>query len=86
MNGGFRVVVGSPREYEELVAEIYIGDEFVGLLSQEEGLDSTVFEIAPRNLVLKVPLAIFEEALAHAKRRLWDLRKRRGSADQDTGE
>jgi len=75
MNSEFRVTVCSLPDYEELVAEIYVGDEFVALLSQEAGPEAIRMEISPSNAPIKVELATFEEALAHAKNRLWELRK-----------
>lgn len=75
MKSDFKITVGSLPDYEDLVAEIYIGEEFVGLLSQEAGPDAIALEIAPANPPLKVDLVTFEEALAHAKKRLAELRK-----------
>ena len=71
----FRVTVCSLPDYEDLVAEIYIGDEFVALLSQERGPDAMAVEIAPRRTPFTTDLSTFEEAMSHAKKRLWELRK-----------
>ena len=75
----YRIDVGSLPDHEELVAEIYVDDEFVGLLSQESGPGHTLFEIGPiaDSVCLKVNLVVFEQALAHAKARLKQLDKRR---------
>lgn len=35
MNGFYRITVCSLPDYENLVAEIYIHDKFIGLISQE---------------------------------------------------
>jgi hypothetical protein len=60
------------------VAEIYVDDRFVGLLSQEQGPEQTIFEAGPIDVSpLKMDLAVFEAALAHAKLRLFELMKRR---------
>ena len=76
MNGGFKITVGSLPDYDDLVAEIYIGEEFIGLISQEAGPDAIAFEVAPVESSLKIDLGTFEAALAHAKKRLIELRKR----------
>ncbi len=70
MKDSFRIVVGSLPDYEELVAEIYINEQFIGLISQEGGRDQTMIEIKMPDHVFKFPLAILEAALAEAKRRL----------------
>jgi len=74
----FRVDVASLPEFEELVAEIYVDDHFIGLLSQESGPDYTLFEIEQTkgSAPVKVELTTFEAALAHAKARLKRLEKR----------
>jgi hypothetical protein len=78
MSKAYKITVCSLPDYEQLVAEIYLGDEFVGLLSQEKGPEKTMIEInvtgAQRSS--KWELALFEQALDEAKQRLsklgWD--------------
>jgi hypothetical protein len=79
----YRIDVASLPDFEELVAEIYIDDHFVGLLSQESGPNRTVFELGPTkdSVPLKVDLAVFEQALAHAKARLKKMERRRPIGD-----
>ncbi len=81
----FRIDVTSPAEFDELVAEIYIHDEFVGLLSQESGPGHTVLELGPirGDVVMKLDLAVFEEALNSAKARLQKLPKREQRSDDE---
>lgn len=77
MSGFYHVTVGSLPEYEDLVAEIYINGKFVGLLSQEAGLEHLTLELASTDETapVKIDLAIWERAILEAKERLWALRK-----------
>lgn len=77
MTGFFHVTVVSLPSYNELVAEIYVNDKFVGLLSQENGPENTLLELAVSNVSEqpKISLRTFEKALEEAKQRLFDLRK-----------
>jgi hypothetical protein len=73
----FRIDVGSGQEHEDLTAEIYYGDEFVGLLTQESGFDSLEFVFHPRDdgKPWSFQYEEFLRALSEARQRLWDLRK-----------
>jgi hypothetical protein len=77
MSGFYHVKVGSLTDYEQLIAEIYINDQFVGRLSQEAGPEQTLLELAaaPGQRPVRLELGAFEKALAEAKQRLWDLRR-----------
>lgn len=76
MNNSYKVIVCSDVNYEELIAEIYIDDNFIALLSQEEGDTKTKIEFFSNGVEkLSVDLNIFEEALNYAKQRLGDMRK-----------
>lgn len=74
----FRIDIGSDIDYEDLVAIIYYKDQFVAQLSQEEGFAKLVIEL-PSAMNCKKPIIVqlqeFEEAIAHAKKRLWELRR-----------
>jgi hypothetical protein len=74
-NPAFKVLVASPPEYERLVAEIYFGDLFVALLSQERDDGSIDIELADCSLdqtmvCRKVHLERFLEAIETARRGL----------------
>lgn len=72
----FHIDVGSDQKHEDLVAEIYYDDEYVGMITQESGFDSLDLEIGGKisnSWIFKYD--DFIEALAKAKQRLWDLRK-----------
>ena len=77
VNPNFRVDILFPDEYQEMIAEVYFQDEFVCLITQEDGSESTDIEIgsAQTNKSFKFRLAEFEDALAFAKKRLWELRE-----------
>jgi len=73
----FSIDVGSDQEHEDLVAEIYYGDEFVGMLTQESGFDSMEVEICSRKSSdpWTFKYEDFIRALKEGRQRLWDLRK-----------
>jgi hypothetical protein len=75
MTHSHRVLVCSLPEYEELVAELYINDRFVGLVSQEGGPEHLALEL-PLSDSLKIELAVFERALTDARERLLRMKKR----------
>ena len=66
----YRVQVASDPDYEEILIEIYVGDEFVAQISQEAGTENALLEFGPPGSPTKVELKTFEEALALAKNRL----------------
>ena len=66
----FKILIASPPEYEDVVAEIYIDDRYVGLLSADDGPHMLRFDVATDPDPLKLDLDVFERALAAAKARL----------------
>ena len=77
INADFRVNIFGDLEYEDLVADIYFKDEFVAMLSQENGFENLEIEIhLPKGKEKwTFKFADFDRVLQHAKQRLWDLRK-----------
>ena len=77
----FNVDVGGDPEYEDLTAEIYCGDDptrdFLGMINQDQGFNHLEIEIHPKpdGTPWKFMLEEFEDAIARAKKRLWELRK-----------
>jgi len=74
-NKGFEILLASPPDYQNLVAEIYYDGKFVVLVSQERGGNLFDLEIPGSNLVdgelaRKVDLVGFEKVLEEAKQRL----------------
>jgi hypothetical protein len=75
MNGAYNITVCSLPDYERLVAEIYIGGKFVGLISDERGAEQFLLELMPpkrskHSTTIKLELAVFEMALSEAKERM----------------
>jgi hypothetical protein len=79
MNGiaNFRISVGDDSEHEDLNAEIYFKEEYLALVSQEDGFQKSVIQIQsrPNGEAWLFPLFDFMEAIEIAKQRLWDLRR-----------
>lgn len=73
----FRVIFVSDVDYEDLVSDIYFENKKVAMLTQERGYENLEIEIyPPLNQEFWVfKFSEFEEAIQHAKRRLWELRK-----------
>lgn len=74
-NPKYEVIITSPPQYEELVAEIYFGGLFIAQLNKEKGDGSIELEIADavvdQSMVCrKINLDEFIEALEFAKNRL----------------
>ncbi len=82
MCGPFELRFPDDPDYEDLLAEMYIGDEFVAQITQEAGFDSLDLEIHPRKNgePWQFKLKDFEVAIQKAKNRLWELRKTDGSS------
>lgn len=72
MSNTYHITVCSLPEYKQLVAEIYLSDQYVGLVSQEAQLEPMMLELSPMGdqRPVKLDLATFEKALAEAKQRL----------------
>ena len=74
-NDGFEILLASPPQYQELVAEIYYDGKFVALVNQEQG--PGIFEVeSPRgnmvesSIARRVDLRGFVSALEAACERL----------------
>ena len=63
----YRIVIGSPVDYEELTAEIVINDEYIALVQKEEGEDKMIVEFYDKTIKTKIFLDDFTEALIEAK-------------------
>lgn len=77
MHPDFRVSVGDDQEHEDLTAEIYFRDEFVAMISQEQGLDRADLCLYARNSgePWSFKLKEFINILNEASERLWELRR-----------
>ena len=71
------IIVLSDVDYEDLIAEMYIDGQFIGVLSQESGFQNLQVELHRGDG--QSPLAISYDRLQHlllkAKERLWELRR-----------
>jgi hypothetical protein len=77
LNSNWQLTLLFPDEFSDFIAEIYYQNEFVCLISQENGCNQLDIEIAskPNGESWKFSLSDFEQAIEKAKQRLWDLRK-----------
>ena len=77
MNSDFEIVISSDPDYEDLIAEISYKGDFLAIMSQEDGFDSLDLEIHARKdgKPWRFKSTEFEEAIAKAKQRLWELRR-----------
>lgn len=70
MKNNIQIIIGSPLDYEELVAYIYIDEQCIALVSQDEGKDKLKIEFYFEGLSdsdKKVDYDAFIEALQKAK-------------------
>lgn len=77
MSAFYHITVGSLPDYEDLVAEIYINDKFVGLICQEKAEGQFLLELAPTDgkEPTIVDLTVFENAVTEAKEKLHKLKR-----------
>ncbi len=77
MTSKFKILISSDTAYNDLCAEIFFEDQFVGILTQEQGLENMEIEIhPPQNKKLWIfNFSEFEAALKSAKEALWEMRK-----------
>lgn len=47
MTSKFKILISSDSNYEELCAEIFFNGQFVGIVTQEQGLENLKIEIHP---------------------------------------
>jgi len=70
MEKRFQIIIGSPLDYEELVAYIVIDGEHIALLDQDEGKDKIKIEFFDESKIKKIDFNVFVEALQEAKSEL----------------
>jgi len=70
MNQSFEIIIGSPVNYDELVAYIVVDGKEVALLSQDRGKEKLEIVFAEENVLRRVNFDLFTIALSEAKRRL----------------
>lgn len=70
MKKRFKIVIGSPIDYEKLVAYVAIDGQYVALLNQDDGIDKIKIEFCYEPQLKVVDFDIFMKALEEAKREL----------------
>lgn len=70
MEKNYHIVIGSPLDYEELVAYININGQYVALLNQDEGKDKIKVEFFNEPTTKPLYLNVFYEALQEAHKEL----------------
>jgi hypothetical protein len=65
-----QIIIGSPLEYQELVAYIVLDGEHVALLNQDEGKDKIKIEFFDEPKIKKIDFNLLIEALKEAKNEL----------------
>lgn len=70
MEKRFQIIIGSPVDYEELVAYIVIDGDHIALLNQDEGKDKIRIEFFDEPKLKKIDYNIFIDALQEAKNEL----------------
>lgn len=63
----YKIIIGSPVDYEELTAEIVIDGEYVALVQKEEGNDKMIIEFYEKKIITKVYLNEFVAAIDDAR-------------------
>ncbi len=68
-----RVVIGSPPDYEQLIAEVFINDECVAIINRESGDEDMQIELLIEHAPKKgVPLGLFISLVEQARSALRD--------------
>jgi hypothetical protein len=67
MKKRFQIIIGSPIDYEELVAYIVIDGEHIALLNQDEGKDKIKIEFFDDPKIKKIDFNILIAALKEAE-------------------
>jgi hypothetical protein len=63
----YEVIIGSPNEYEQLVAYIWIDNEQAAVVQKEEGIDKMKIEFFNEPIITQIYLNDFTKALEEAK-------------------
>lgn len=66
----YKIIIGSPVDYEELTAEIVINEEYIAVINQDEGIDKIKIEFFGVPIKTQLYFDEFIEALQAAKKTL----------------
>ena len=79
MSQTHRVLVLSDQDYDDLIAECYVDDDCIMVVSQERGPNVLDVEISlplhPDGRPRRIEYDVVIELLERAKQRLWELRR-----------
>lgn len=67
MKGTYEITIGSPLDYNELVAYIWLNGEQIALLQKEEGSENIIIEFLDEPIESKIYLDSFLDAINEAK-------------------
>lgn len=67
MKGTYEITIGSPLDYNELVAYIWLNGEQIALLQKEEGSENIIIEFFDEPIESKIYLDSFLDAINEAK-------------------
>ena len=66
----FQIIIGSPLDFEELVAYVWINGEQICLVQKEDGINEMKVEFFNEPIETKIPLITLLDALKKAKEEL----------------
>jgi len=66
----YRIIIGSPIEYDYVTAEIVVDDLYVVLMQKEEGEDKMILEFYENGMAKKIYVDDFIKALNEAREML----------------
>ena len=77
MTNKFKIIISSDLDYEELCAEIYFENQFVSIITQENGFENLMIEIYPpkEREAWVFNFSEFDKILKKAKQKLWEMRR-----------
>jgi len=70
MKENYELTIGSPNEYNDLVVYIWVNDEQIAIVQQEEGKDKLRIDFFEEPISTKIYLDDFIEALNAAKKEI----------------
>jgi hypothetical protein len=70
LKSGFKITLFSHPDYESLTAEIYFGDQFIAMITNESGIFKVELSSFNGELAPKFPFDAFQEALNSGRSRL----------------
>jgi hypothetical protein len=66
----YQIIIGSPLDYDELVAYIWINDEQIALVHKEKGPENIMIHFFDEPIKTNISIDVFIEALQQAKKEL----------------